>query len=114
MHYPSFTHPGGPEAIAPRIAATARVAEAVGATDFTVMDHWFQMEQLHSVEDPMLEGYTTFGYLAGRTERITLGLLVTGVTYRHPGLLGGPAPPFPQRSPGYRREFAAGTGRLPR
>ncbi len=87
VHYPSFSHPGGPAAIAPRIAATARVAEAVGATDFTVMDHWFQMEQLHSAEDPMLEGYTTLGYLAGQTERITLGLLVTGVTYRHPGLL---------------------------
>jgi F420-dependent oxidoreductase-like protein len=51
------------------------------------MDHWFQMEQLATSEDPMLEGYTTLGFLAGRTERMTLGLLVTGVTYRHPGLL---------------------------
>ena len=37
--------------------------------------------------DPMLEGYTTLGFLAGQTERMRLGLLVTGVTYRHPGLL---------------------------
>ena len=35
----------------------------------------------------MLEGYTALGYIAAQTERIRLGLLVTGVTYRHPGLL---------------------------
>jgi F420-dependent oxidoreductase-like protein len=35
----------------------------------------------------MLEGYTTLGYVAGQTETMTLGLLVTGVSYRHPGLL---------------------------
>ena len=35
----------------------------------------------------MLEGYTTLGFLAGQTQRMRLGLLVTGVTYRHPGLL---------------------------
>ncbi len=51
------------------------------------MDHYFQMEQLATAQDPMLEGYTALGFLAGQTERIRLGLLVTGVTYRHPGLL---------------------------
>jgi F420-dependent oxidoreductase-like protein len=51
------------------------------------MDHWFQMEQLASSQNPMLEGYTSLGYLAGQTARMKLGLLVTGVTYRHPGLL---------------------------
>ena len=35
----------------------------------------------------MLEGYTSLGFLAGQTSTMTLGLLVTGVTYRHPGLL---------------------------
>lgn len=51
------------------------------------MDHWFQMEDLGGPASPMLEGYTTLGYLAAVTERLRLGLLVTGVTYRHPGLL---------------------------
>jgi F420-dependent oxidoreductase-like protein len=51
------------------------------------MDHWFQMEQFASAHDPMLEGYTSLGFLAGHTERMTLSLLVSGVTYRHPGLL---------------------------
>jgi F420-dependent oxidoreductase-like protein len=51
------------------------------------MDHYFQMEEFADRHEPMLEGYTALGFLAGRTERMTLGLLVTGVTYRQPGLL---------------------------
>jgi len=87
IHYPNFTLPGGPAAIAPTLAATARAAEAGGCSTFTLMDHWFQMESRAPAQDPMLEGYTSLGFLAGQTERMTLGLLVTGVTYRHPGLL---------------------------
>jgi F420-dependent oxidoreductase-like protein len=52
-----------------------------------MMDHWFQMEGFATAQDPMLEGYTSLGFVAGKTERITLSLMVTGVTYRHPGLL---------------------------
>jgi F420-dependent oxidoreductase-like protein len=51
------------------------------------MDHYFQMDNVAAAEHPMLEGYTTLGYLAATTERMTLGLLVTGVMYRYPGLL---------------------------
>jgi F420-dependent oxidoreductase-like protein len=87
IHFANFTLPGGPASLAPTLAATARAAEEGGCTTFTLMDHWFQMEQFATAQDPMLEGYTSLGYLAGRTDRITLGLLVTGVTYRHPGLL---------------------------
>ena len=87
IHFANFTLPGGPESLAPTLAATAHAAEEGGASDFTLMDHWFQMESLTTAQDPMLEGYTSLGFLAGQTERITLGLLVTGVTYRHPGLL---------------------------
>jgi F420-dependent oxidoreductase-like protein len=35
----------------------------------------------------MLEGYTALAFAAGQTSRIELGTLVTGVTYRHPGIL---------------------------
>jgi F420-dependent oxidoreductase-like protein len=87
IHFPNFTLPGGPATLPSILTATARAAEDGGCSTFTVMDHWFQMEQLATSEDPMLEGYTTLGFLAGRTEQMTLGLLVTGVTYRHPGLL---------------------------
>jgi F420-dependent oxidoreductase-like protein len=87
VHYANFTLPGGPEAIAPTLAATAQAAEEAGCESFTLMDHWFQMEQLATARDPMLEGYTGLGFLAARTSRLRLGLLVTGVTYRPPGLL---------------------------
>jgi F420-dependent oxidoreductase-like protein len=87
VHYWNFTTPADPAAIAPTLAETARIVEQAGASSFTVMDHFFQMEGMADVNEPMLEGYTTLGYVAARTERMMLGLLVTGVMYRHPGLL---------------------------
>jgi F420-dependent oxidoreductase-like protein len=87
FHFMDFTIPGEPASIAPALAASARTAEEVGASWFTVMDHYFQMERYRTAHDPMLEGYTTLGYVAGITSRIQLGTVVTGVTYRHPGLL---------------------------
>jgi F420-dependent oxidoreductase-like protein len=87
IHFPNFTLPGGTRALASTLAATAAAAEEGGCSQFTLMDHWFQMEQLATSYDPMLEGYTSLGFLAAHTETMTLGLLVTGVTYRHPGLL---------------------------
>src|SRR5664280_3711855 len=86
IHFANFTLPGGPEAIGPVLSATACAAEEAGCSTFTLMDHYFQMEEYADRREPMLEGYTSLGFLAGRTERITLGLMVTGVTYRHPGL----------------------------
>jgi F420-dependent oxidoreductase-like protein len=50
-------------------------------------DHFFQMEDLGRAEDPFLEGYTSLGFLAAQTTTIDLTLLVTGVTYRYPGVL---------------------------
>ena len=87
LHYWNFSTPPEPERIAPTLAETARVAEQAGFSTFTVMDHYFQMEHAGSAAEPMLEGYTTLGYVAAVTERMTLGVLVTGVPYRHPGLL---------------------------
>ncbi|MCU1476882.1 MAG: family F420-dependent class oxidoreductase [Subtercola sp.] len=87
IHFMNFTLPGGSAAIPTVLAETAKTADQAGAAWFTMMDHYFQMEQLGGSEAPMLEGYTSLGFLAGQTERMRLGLLVTGVTYRHPGLL---------------------------
>ena len=87
IHYANFTLPGGAEALAPTLAETARVADESGVALFTLMDHWFQMEEFATSQDPMLEGYTSLGFLAGQTSRVDLGLMVTGVTYRHPALL---------------------------
>jgi len=87
IHFVNFTVPGQPATLAAVLADTARAAEAGGCSSFSLMDHWFQMEEFAAATEPMLEGYTSLGYLAGLTERMTLGLLVTGVTYRRPGLL---------------------------
>ncbi len=87
IHVVSFDYSDGPKSIGSALARVGRVAEAVGATSLSVMDHYFQMEQMAPAEEPMLEGYTTLGYLAAHTTTLQLRLLVTGVTYRHPGLL---------------------------
>jgi F420-dependent oxidoreductase-like protein len=87
VHYANFTHPDWERRLVATLTETARVADQGGVSLFTVMDHWFQMEDLGGPGQPMLEGYTTLGYLAAVTERVRLSLLVTGATYRHPGLL---------------------------
>jgi F420-dependent oxidoreductase-like protein len=87
IHFMNFTLPGQPNTLAGILGDTARIADEGGCSSFTLMDHWFQMEQFGDAHDPMLEGYTSLGYVAGLTKRMRLGLLVTGVTYRHPGLL---------------------------
>ena len=87
LHVVSFSWPDTPASIAPTLAGIASAAEEAGVSHLSVMDHWFQMEAFAPATEPMLEGYTTLGFLAAHTSNLTLGLLVTGVTYRHPGLL---------------------------
>jgi F420-dependent oxidoreductase-like protein len=88
LHLSRLPEPaGGAAAYGAALGATARAVEEAGFRDLTLMDHWFQMEMFGGPAEPMLEGYTTLGYLAACTERVRLGLLVTGVTYRYPALL---------------------------
>jgi len=87
IHYADFSHPGWQSSLASNLIATARVADQAGVDLITVMDHWFQMEARGGPAEPMLEGYTTLGALSQVTTNARLSMLVTGVTYRHPGLL---------------------------
>ena len=87
LQVPSFTWPRGAQEIAPRLAEIARTADASGFSSLWVMDHFFQIRGVGEPEEPMLEGYTTLGYLAGVTQNVRLGTLVTGVVYRYPGIL---------------------------
>ena len=87
LHVTRFDWAGGPSGIGPGVARLARTAEEVGVRALSFMDHYFQMEAVAPAEDPMLEVYTALGYVAGLTHRLRLRALVTGVTYRHPGLL---------------------------
>lgn len=87
VHINRFDHSGGGPALGAELAAAGAAAEAAGVSWLSVMDHYFQMEFNDRAEDPMLEAYTTLGFLAAHTSTVRLGALVTGVTYRHPGLL---------------------------
>jgi alkanesulfonate monooxygenase SsuD/methylene tetrahydromethanopterin reductase-like flavin-dependent oxidoreductase (luciferase family) len=87
VHINRFDHPEGGPALAAELAAAGAAAEAAGVNRLSVMDHYFQMEFNGGAEAPMLEAYTTLAYLAAHTSTVRLGALVTGVTYRHPGLL---------------------------
>jgi F420-dependent oxidoreductase-like protein len=87
VHINRFNHPRGAAALGPELAAAGAAAEAAGVSWLSVMDHYFQMEFNGGAEDAMLEAYTTLGFLAAHTSTVQLGTLVTGVSYRHPGLL---------------------------
>jgi F420-dependent oxidoreductase-like protein len=86
VHFIDFL-PGAPDRLATTVTQAAVAAEEAGATMFTLADHFFQMEEMGRAQDPFLEVYTTLGFLAGQTRSIALAPLVTGVTYRHPGVL---------------------------
>ena len=87
LQIPSFTWPGGPAEIHTKLPGIAKTADAAGFASIWVMDHYFQIEMIGEADEPMLEGYSTLSYLAGVTQQARLGTLVTGVVYRHPGIL---------------------------
>lgn len=87
LQIPYFTWPGGPPALGPKLAEIARTADDAGYDSIWVMDHYFQIPMVGPAELDMLEAYTTLGFIAAHTKRARLGTLVTGVTYRHPGVL---------------------------
>jgi F420-dependent oxidoreductase-like protein len=87
LQVPDFTWPGSPQSLGPTFAGVAQNAEASGMATLWVMDHFFQISMVGPPEHEMLEGYSALAFAAGVTERIRLGTMVTGVTYRHPGVL---------------------------
>src|SRR5262245_50558672 len=87
LQVPNFTFPGGAGKMAGVLADIARTADEVGLQSLWVMDHFFQITYVGPKENDMLEGWTTLGYFASLTRKVKLGTMVTGVTYRYPGIL---------------------------
>ncbi|GAA3565062.1 LLM class F420-dependent oxidoreductase [Kribbella ginsengisoli] len=87
LQIPDFTWPNGAAALGAELAAVAETADRAGFSHLAVMDHFFQIRGVGPADHDMLEAYTTLGFLAAQTERVKLFTLITGVHYRHPGLL---------------------------
>jgi hypothetical protein len=87
LQVPRFTWPDAPDSIGPKLAQIGEAAEEAGFASIWVMDHFFQIGGVGEAEEPMLEGYSALNYLTGITQQVKLDTLVTGVHYRHPGIL---------------------------
>jgi len=87
LQVPNFTWPNGQEQLGDTFGLIAERAERAGLYSLWVMDHFFQIGFSGPPELEMLEGYSALAFAAGRTNHIKLGTMVTGVTYRHPGIL---------------------------
>lgn len=109
LQVPKFRWPGGPEQLGRTFGDIARCAEDAGFYSLWVMDHFFQIRGVGPQDEEMLESWSALAFAAGKTERIRLGTMVTGVTYRHPGLLVKTATTLDVLSGG-RAYFGVGAG----
>jgi F420-dependent oxidoreductase-like protein len=87
LQLPNFTWPGGPANIRATLAEIVKTADEGGFYSLWVMDHFFQIQGVGPAENEMLESYSTLAYMAALTKNAKLGAMVTGVVYRHPGIL---------------------------
>jgi len=83
----NFSWPAPARDIGEHLAATARAAESAGLDTVWVADHLIQSDPASHPDEPMLEAYTTLGFLVGQTRTVRLGTMVTGATFRPPALL---------------------------
>ena len=82
-----------------------RLAESLGFDGVWLFDHFKPM--YGEGPGPCFEAWTSMAALAAATERIRIGTLVTGMTYRHPSVLASEAVTIDHVSHG-RLELAVG------
>jgi alkanesulfonate monooxygenase SsuD/methylene tetrahydromethanopterin reductase-like flavin-dependent oxidoreductase (luciferase family) len=87
LQHPNFTSDGQGAEIVEKLRTLSQKAESLGFDSFWVMDHFHQIQYVGQSHEPMLEGWTTQSVVAGFTNKIKLGTLVTGVIYRYPSVL---------------------------
>jgi len=87
LQIPDFTWPGGAAQLGSDLANIAHQADEANFYSLWVMDHFFQIRMVGPADHDMLEGYSALNFMAGVTKKIKLGTMVTGVTYRYPGVL---------------------------
>jgi F420-dependent oxidoreductase-like protein len=87
LQVPIFTWPNGQSQLGKTFGEIAERADKAGLYSMWVMDHFFQIGFAGPPENEMLEGWMALAFAAGKTSRIKLGTLVTGITYRYPGIL---------------------------
>jgi alkanesulfonate monooxygenase SsuD/methylene tetrahydromethanopterin reductase-like flavin-dependent oxidoreductase (luciferase family) len=83
----NYSWPVGPDRLADQLVDLARTVDGSGIDTLWVADHLLQMDPNAAVEEPMLEAYTTLGFLAAATRSVGLGTMVTWATIRPPALV---------------------------
>jgi F420-dependent oxidoreductase-like protein len=83
----NFSWPDGPTAIRANLAAVAEILDGTDIHTLWVADHLLQADPASRLDEPMLEAYTTLGFLAAKTTELRLGTLVTATTFRDPAVL---------------------------
>jgi len=109
LQVPYLSWAGGPDRLGETFAAIAQRAEQSGFYSLWLMDHFLQIPGVGRPEEDMIEGYAGLSFAAGHTKTIKLGTMVTGATYRNPGVLVKTATTLDVLSGG-RAYFGVGAG----